>query len=341
MEILVTGCAGFIGYRTVDMLLGKGHTVTGIDNLNDYYDPALKTARLAQLGIDMAAAAGQDGFRTTPDGRFRFAVADISRKEELLAATEKGNFDKICHLAAQAGVRYNIENPQAYVDSNLQGFVNILELCRSMPGVKFVYASSSSVYGNSTDIPYRETGSTDAPVSFYGATKKSNEIIAASYSSLYGIESVGLRFFTVYGPWGRPDMSPYIFVSSILEGRTINIFNHGDMSRDFTYIDDIVEGICRVLLREPATSEALRSPGSSIYNIGNSRPVQLMEFIAIIEELTGRKAVRNYMPMQAGDVHATWADTTLLSKDYGYRPSTPLAEGLARFVEWYREYHNI
>ncbi|MCD8100966.1 MAG: NAD-dependent epimerase/dehydratase family protein [Alistipes sp.] len=341
MEILVTGCAGFIGHRTVGMLLEQGHTVTGVDNLNDYYDPALKAARLADLGIDMAADAGGDGFRRTADGRLRFMVADVADREQLLAATAGRDFDKVCHLAAQAGVRYSIENPQAYVDANLQGFFNILELCRNRPGVKLVYASSSSVYGNSTEIPYRETNRTDAPVSFYGATKKSNEVLAASYASLYGMETVGLRFFTVYGPWGRPDMAPFLFASSILKGRTINIFNNGDMSRDFTYVDDIAEGVCRVLTSRPATGDAVQSPNVSIYNIGNSQPVKLMEFISIIEKLTGREAIRNYMPMQPGDVHATWADTSLLHRDYGYHPSTPLETGLARFITWYRGYFDI
>lgn len=327
--------------RTAQKLIDLGHSVIGLDNLNDYYDPALKAARLRQLGIDPDSPCEGDGYRRSADGRFRFARVDVGVRSELEAATGGLSFDAVCHLAAQAGVRYSIENPQAYVDSNLQGFANILELVRARKGVKLVYASSSSVYGNSTEIPYRETNRTDSPVSFYGATKKCNEVMAASYASLYGIETVGLRFFTVYGPWGRPDMAPFLFTSAILDGRTIDVFNNGDMSRDFTFVDDIADGVCLVVTRRPATAEAIQSPNASIYNIGNSRPVNLMDFIGTIEELTGRKAVRNYLPMQPGDVNATWADTTLLEKDYGYAPSTPLETGLARFVEWYRGYYGI
>lgn len=337
----MTGAAGFIGYRTVRQLVGAGHTVTGIDNLNDYYDPSLKVARLARLGIDMGSPADGNGYRISPDGRFRYKTADIAEEAEFEDVVKGVSIDAICHLAAQAGVRYSIENPQAYAHSNLKGFLNMLELARGRKGVKFVYASSSSVYGNSTDIPYRESNRTDSPVSFYGATKKSNEVMAASYASLYGMESVGLRFFTVYGPWGRPDMSPMIFASAILEGRPIDIFNNGDMSRDFTFIDDIAEGVCRVLTRRPATASAVLSPGSSIYNIGNSHPVKLLDFICCIERITGRKAIRNYLPMQSGDVNATWADTSLLEKDYGYRPATPLEEGMEKFIAWYRGYYGV
>ncbi|MCD8072146.1 MAG: NAD-dependent epimerase/dehydratase family protein [Alistipes sp.] len=341
MDIFLTGAAGFIGYRTVRKLVGAGHTVTGIDNLNDYYDPSLKVARLARLGIDMARPARSDGYRISPDGKFRYKTVDIGLQPQLEAAVEGIAIDAICHLAAQAGVRYSIENPRAYEHSNVNGFLNMLELARGRQGVKLVYASSSSVYGNSPDIPYHESDRTDSPVSFYGATKKANEVMAASYSSLYGIESVGLRFFTVYGPWGRPDMSPMLSAWAKFEGRPVNILKNGHMSREFTFIHEIPEGVARVVTCRPATDQALSSPNSSIYNIGNSSPVRLLDFISCIERITGREAIRNYLPMQPGDVKATWADTTLLEKDYGYRPSTPLEQGMERFIAWYRVFYGV
>ncbi len=333
MKILVTGCAGFIGFHLTRRLLGDGHTVVGIDNLNDYYDPGLKAARLRELGVD-TQKIGYDAPATT--GGFTFIAADIEDADLYGLHLNGHQFDLVCHLAAQAGVRYSIDNPAQYVSSNLVGFFNILEYCRHNPVRRLVYASSSSVYGNNDSIPYRESDPTDSPRSFYGATKKANEAMAFSYSSLYGIEAVGLRFFTVYGPWGRPDMAPFLFTSAVLEGRPIDVFNNGEMMRDFTYVDDIVEGVCRVLLDQP------RNPSPEkhrIYNIGNSQPVGLGDFIATIERLAGRSAEKRYLPMQPGDVVRTWADTTRLREDYGYAPSTPLETGLGRFVEWYRKYY--
>lgn len=334
MKILVTGCAGFIGFHLTRRLLNEGHTVVGIDNLNDYYSPALKAARMLMLGIDVAAT---DHGTDIGCGAFTFIKADIA-DDSLYADRLNGRtFDAVCHLAAQAGVRYSIDNPRAYISSNITGFFNMLEYCRRNPSGRFVFASSSSVYGNSAAIPYREEGCTDRPVSLYGATKKADEVMAYSYSSLYGIETVGLRFFTVYGPWGRPDMAPFIFTRAILEGTPIDVFNNGEMTRDFTYIDDIMEGICAVLLREPAVDKN----DYHIYNIGNSNPVNLNDFIALIERLSGRAAVVRRLPMQPGDVRATWADTSRLRADYGYAPSTPLETGLRAFVEWFREYYGI
>lgn len=339
MKILVTGCAGFIGYHLTEKLLREGHTVFGIDNVNDYYDISLKWARLSRLGIDRS---GIDDENTAAQGRerFTFAKIDISDKSELDIYIGEEHFDAVCHLAAQAGVRYSITNPQAYVSANLQGFFNMLEYCRSNPVKRFVYASSSSVYGNSTEIPYKENNRTDFPVSFYGATKKTNEVMAHSYSSLYGINTIGLRFFTVYGPWGRPDMAPFLFTDAILGGREIKVFNNGKLSRDFTYVGDIIEGVYLVLTKEPQTKKALQSDNFSIYNIGNSKPVELKSFISTIEKIAGTEAKKEYLPMQQGDVKATWADTALLENDYGYKPDTSLDKGLAEFIKWFREFYN-
>lgn len=338
MKILVTGCAGFIGYHLTAKLLKEGHTVFGIDNINHYYDTNLKWARLAQLGIDRSGI-NENNIAAQGVERFTFAKIDVADKAALEIYIGSEHFDAVCHLAAQAGVRYSITNPQAYVSANLQGFFNMLEYCRANPTRKFVYASSSSVYGNSTDIPYKEINRTDFPESFYGATKKSNEIMAHSYSALYGINTIGLRFFTVYGPWGRPDMAPFLFTKAILGGKPIDVFNNGHLSRDFTYVDDIVEGVYLVLTKDPATKKAEQSKNFSIYNIGNSKPVELKDFIDTIERLSGNKAEKNYLPMQQGDVKATWADTSLLQKDYGYKPDTPLEKGLGAFVEWYKDFY--
>lgn len=332
MRVLITGCAGFIGFHVTRRLLNEGHSVVGVDNLNDYYSPALKAARMNVLGVDVAGLACG---ATVERELFTFIKADVTDETLYTDYLNQRTFDAVCHLAAQAGVRYSIDNPRAYISSNVTGFFNMLEYCRRNPDMRFVFASSSSVYGNSTAIPYREDSCTDMPVSLYGATKKADEVMAYSYSSLYGIEAVGLRFFTVYGPWGRPDMAPFIFTKAILEGLPVNVFNGGDMMRDFTYIDDIVEGICAVLLREPAVDMG----AYRIYNIGNSRPVSLNDFIALIEKLSGRAAVIRYLPMQPGDVKATWADTSRLRADYGYAPSTPLEAGLRAFIEWYRDYY--
>lgn len=338
MKILVTGCAGFIGFHLTRKLLECGHRVTGIDDLNDYYDPELKRARLAQFGVDAAKLDPESP--AVQSGSFTFIYIGIEDKEQFDIFTADEDFDVVVHLAAQAGVRYSMENPQAYVTSNLQGFFNVMEYCRANPKCRFVFASSSSVYGNNDQVPYKETERTDFPVSFYGATKKAGEVLAASYASLYGIDTVGLRFFTVYGPWGRPDMAPFIFTKAILKGEPIDVFNHGEMWRDFTYVDDIVAGVLRVVESAPATREAYQSDNFRIYNIGNSKPVKLDDFIATVERVAGRKAHRHARPMQPGDVLRTWADTTLLGRDFGYKPGTPLEKGLSEFVKWYTDFYN-
>ena len=311
MKVLVTGAAGFIGFHLVQRLLGRGDEVVGIDNLNDYYPVVLKEARLAQVSGD----------------RFRFIRMDLADREALPALFAAEHFDAVVNLAAQAGVRYSIENPWAYVESNLVGFVNVLECCRHYPVRHLVYASSSSVYGGNEKTPFSEEDRVDDPVSLYAATKKSDELLAGCYSRLYGIPATGLRFFTVYGPWGRPDMSPMLFASAILAGKPIKVFNHGDMLRDFTYIDDIVEGVVRVLDKVPA--------GHALYNIGCSQPVRLMDFIAELERALGREAEKQLLPMQPGDVYQTCADTSKLERELGYKPGVTLREGIGRFVEWY------
>jgi UDP-glucuronate 4-epimerase len=321
LKVLITGAAGFIGMFVAERLLARGDEVIGIDNLNDYYDVALKEARLARLA---------------PNPGFRFVRLDLADRDGMatLFAAEKP--DAVINLAAQAGVRYSLKNPHAYADSNLLGFVNVLEGCRH-GGVKhLVYASSSSVYGGNTKVPFAETDNVDHPVSLYAATKKANELMAYSYSHLYAIPSTGLRFFTVYGPWGRPDMAYFSFTKAILAGKPIDVFNHGDMRRDFTYIDDIAEGVVRVLDRQPDGE-----PPHRLYNIGNHQPVELMTFIDILERELGRKAIRNFLPMQDGDVPQTYADTAALQQDVGFAPATPLDEGLKRFVAWYRDYYRV
>lgn len=317
MKVLVTGAAGFIGFHLSRRLLDRGDEVVGIDNLNDYYPVVLKEARLAEL---------------SPYEKFRFIRMDISDREALPALFGAEKFDCVVNLAAQAGVRYSIENPWAYVDSNLVGFVNILECCRHFPVGHLVYASSSSVYGGNEKTPFSEEDKVDSPVSLYAATKKADELMAACYSKLYGIPATGLRFFTVYGPWGRPDMSPVLFASAIMEGRPIKVFNNGDMMRDFTYIDDIIEGVVRVMDKAPS--------GSEVYNIGCSRPVRLMDFISEIETACGRPVEKIMMPMQPGDVYQTYADTSKLERDFGYRPGVTLHEGISKFIDWYKSDKN-
>lgn len=334
MKILVTGAAGFIGMHVAQRLLARGDTVIGIDNLNDYYDPALKRARLAQL---------------TSHTAFRFELMDIADRPAMANLFEREKFDRVVHLAAQAGVRYSLQNPHAYVDSNLVGFVNVLEGCRHNAVQHLVYASSSSVYGGNTKMPFSEEDPVDHPVSLYAATKKANELMAHSYSHLYGLPTTGLRYFTVYGPWGRPDMSPWLFTSAVLEGRTIDVFNHGKMQRDFTYIDDIAECTLRVLdhiaMPNPAFDVQVPDAASSyapfkVYNIGNHTPVELMTFIHTIENTLGKVAQKNYLPMQAGDVVATYADVSALNADTGFEPKTNLAHGIANWVTWYQAYIN-
>lgn len=337
MKVLVTGAAGFIGFHTINRLAERGDEVVGLDNINDYYAVELKYARLEAAGIAREEAPQPQRMvqsRVWPG--YRFVRADLTDKAFLDALFAAEEFDAVINLAAQAGVRYSIENPYAYIQSNINGFLNILEACRHYPVQHLVYASSSSVYGLNDKIPYAESDMTDRPVSLYAATKKSNELMAHAYSKLYGIPATGLRFFTVYGPWGRPDMSPSLFLSAILEGRPIRIFNHGDMYRDFTYIDDIVTGVCAVLDRAPAANaDGVRA---AVYNIGNSEPVALMDFIGAIERAAGCEAVKEFLPMQPGDVYRTYADTSALERDFGYRPSTPLQEGINRFYSWYQHY---
>ncbi len=333
MKILVTGAAGFIGMHTSERLLARGDEVVGLDNLNDYYDPRLKENRLARL---------------EPHAGFRFVRMDVADRAgmERLFATEK--FDRVIHLAAQAGVRYSLQNPHAYIDSNIVGFTNILEGCRHGKVQHLVYASSSSVYGGNTNMPFSEHDSVDHPVSLYAATKKANELMAHTYSHLYGLPTTGLRFFTVYGPWGRPDMALFLFTKAMLENRPIDVFNHGKMRRDFTYIDDIVEGVLRTLDRVAAPDPAFDShnpdPARSsapyrIFNIGNNNPVELMAFIEAIEQALGKTAEKNFLPLQDGDVPATYANTAELDAWVGFAPATGVSVGVGRFVQWYREYY--
>ena len=335
MKILVTGAAGFIGMYTAQRLLERGDEVVGIDNLNDYYAVSLKTDRLNTL-------KDQPGFRF-----IELDLADRSGMDQLFA-DEK--FDKVVNLAAQAGVRYSLQNPRAYADSNLLGFVNILEGCRHNGVRHLVYASSSSVYGGNRKMPFSEHDSVDHPVSLYAATKKANELMAHSYSHLYNLPTTGLRFFTVYGPWGRPDMAPFLFADAILHDQPIKVFNHDNMQRDFTYIDDIVEGVIRALDRDATVDTAYdpisADPASSnvpyrVFNIGNSDPVPLMDFIGALEQAIGKTAEKIYLPMQDGDVPATYADTSLLDQWVGFAPATPIQAGVDRFVAWYRDYYQL
>ena len=335
LKVLVTGAAGFIGMHTALRLLRRGDSVVGIDNLNDYYDVGLKRARLEQL-------IGQ--------GDFRFVHLDISDRTAMADLFAREGFERVIHLAAQAGVRYSLVNPQAYADSNLIGFLTILEGCRHQSVGHLVYASSSSVYGGNTRMPFSERDNVDHPVSLYAATKKANELMAHTYSHLYRLPATGLRFFTVYGPWGRPDMAAFLFTRAILEGRPIDVFNHGKMQRDFTYVDDIVAAVVRVCDRPPAADDAFDAthpdPATSnapyrVFNIGNHQPVPLMEFIGCLERELGRPAEKRLLPMQPGDVPATCADTSALARWIDFSPDTPLAEGIARFVQWYRDYYRI
>ena len=335
MKILVTGAAGFIGMHVAERLLAAGVEVVGIDNLNDYYDVRLKEARLERL----RKHAG-----------FRFEKLDIADEEGVRSLFSREPFARVIHLAAQAGVRYSLQNPQVYVRSNLAGFVNILEGCRHNKVGHLVYASSSSVYGGNTRLPFSEHDNVDHPVSLYAATKKSDELMAHAYSHLYGLPATGLRFFTVYGPWGRPDMALFLFTRAILAGEPIKVFNHGRMQRDFTYIDDIAEGVVRITERpaqsSPAFDAAMPDPATSwaphrLYNIGNHRPVGLMDYIEAIERCLGKKAEKNFLPMQAGDVAATHADIGELQQAVGFAPRTTVDEGVRRFVEWYRGYYHV
>jgi UDP-glucuronate 4-epimerase len=333
--VLITGAAGFIGFHLSQKLLARGNKVIGIDNLNDYYDPRLKQARLDQL---------------ENQANFEFYKLDLVDRTGIADLFARCQFEKVVNLAAQAGVRYSLKNPHAYVDSNLVGFVNILEGCRHSNVKHLVFASSSSVYGANTKIPFSTHDNVDHPVSLYAASKKANELMAHTYSHLYGLPTTGLRFFTVYGPWGRPDMALFMFTKAILEGRPIDVFNYGQMRRDFTYIDDIVEGVIRVLDKipqpNPPSLGSVLAPGTSyapykIYNIGNNQPVELTDFIQVIENHLGKKAEKNLLPLQPGDVPETYADIEELEKDIGFKPSTSIEVGISNFLEWYRAYYKI
>jgi UDP-glucuronate 4-epimerase len=335
MKMLVTGAAGFIGFHTARKLLGRGDEVVGIDNMNSYYDPALKAARLNLL-------------EQYPN--FRFLRVDIADRAAIETIFNRERFQRVVHLAAQAGVRHSIEHPHAYIDSNITGYLHIIEGCRRTGVEHLVYASTSSVYGANTKMPFSVHESVDHPLTLYAATKKANELMAHSYSHLYGLPTTGLRFFTVYGPWGRPDMALFLFTQSILEGRPIDVFNFGHHKRDFTYVDDIVQGVVAAMDRiaepNPAWDSANPDPATSrgpyrIYNIGNGQPVELLQYISILEKCLNKTAIKNLLPLQLGDVSESWADVTALARDIGYRPSTPVAEGIARFVEWYLAYYEV
>lgn len=332
-RVLVTGSAGFIGFHLSNALINRGDSVTGIDNLNGYYDVKLKQARLSQL---------------EKDSNFRFIKGGIENREMMQHIFKEGSFDVVVNLAAQPGVRYSLKNPYSYIDSNIVGFTNILEGCRHFNVKHLVFASSSSIYGTNAKIPFSVSHNVDHPVSLYAASKKANELMAHTYAHLYGLPCTGLRFFTVYGPWGRPDMAYFSFTKAIIEGRPIDVFNYGDMKRDFTYIDDIVGGVVRVMNRIPQPNHSWDrnnpTPGSSyapykLYNIGNNKPVQLLRFIEVLEQNLGKKAKMNMLPMQPGDVPITYADVEDLTKDVGFKPATTIDEGIEKFVEWYRTYY--
>jgi len=339
MKVLVTGAAGFIGAHVAISLLQRGDQVVGIDNLNDYYDVSLKEARLKHIA-DQRAGSG---------AAFRFERLDVADRQALETLMARDKFDRVVHLAAQAGVRYSLENPHAYIEANIVGFMNILEGCRHNGIEHLVYASSSSVYGANRSLPFSVHDNVDHPLSLYAASKKANELMAHTYSHLYRLPTTGLRFFTVYGPWGRPDMALFTFTRSILAGKPINVFNYGKHRRDFTYIDDIVEGVVRVLDRAAPANPDWRGeapdPGTSsapwrVYNIGNSQPVELLQYIEALEQALGAKANMNLLPLQPGDVEDTFADVDALVQDIGYRPNTPVVDGIARFVNWYKAFYN-
>lgn len=347
MKILVTGSAGFIGYHLAKRLVQEGHEVVGLDNLNNYYDVKLKLDRLQDAGIDSQHIAYNEPVASKKHKNYTFIQLGIEDAANLERLFFKYQFDQVCHLAAQAGVRYSIKHPEAYIQSNIVGFFNILESCRHHTVKHLIFASSSSVYGDNQTVPFRVEDPTDAPISFYAATKKSNELMAHTYSHLYQIPMTGLRFFTVYGPWGRPDMAYSLFTKAILEGQPIKVFNDGKLSRDFTYVDDIVEGIVRILAAPPTANCQLSTANSKysptapyrLYNIGNSEPTSLMDFITAIEAELGIEAKKEYLPMQPGDVETTYADVMDLMQDFDYQPNTSVREGIAKFVRWYLVYH--
>jgi len=348
LKILVTGTAGFIGFHLAKKLLERGDEVIGIDNINDYYDVNLKYGRLRELGIAQKSIEESSLVRSRKYKKHHFYKIDLANREAIDRLFKEEQFDAVMNLAAQAGVRYSLENPHAYIQSNIVGFLNILEGCRNYGVKNLAYASSSSVYGLNSSQPFKTTDKTEHQVSLYAATKKSNEMMAHTYSHLYGIQATGLRFFTVYGPWGRPDMAPMLFTDAILNDRAINVFNNGKMSRDFTYIDDIVDGIVKVIDNpaKPNRDWDSNNPDIStssapyrLYNIGNNAPVALMEFIETLEKEIGKEAKKRFMPMQDGDVVSTYADVSGLIEEFGYKPDTTLADGIREFVKWYREFY--
>lgn len=339
MKILVTGAAGFIGFHVAEALVKRGHDVVGIDNINDYYDVSLKYARLSELGIDLKKLdSNQEDLQLAKSSKYEyffFLKLDITNLKSLERLFKEQEFTCVINLAAQAGVRYSIENPHAYIQSNVVGFLNILECCRLQKVDHLIYASSSSVYGDRSKVPFSEDEKVDSPISLYAATKKSNELMAHSYSHLYDFSTTGLRFFTVYGPWGRPDMAPMLFADAISKELAIDVFNDGNMQRDFTYVDDVVDGVVKLTqqLKKDKASKA------EIFNIGNSKPINLMDFIGGLEKKMGKKAIKNFRPMQDGDVKITYADATKLQKTIGYKPITELNVGLNKFVTWFKEYY--
>jgi UDP-glucuronate 4-epimerase len=349
-KVLITGTAGFIGFHLARKLVELGYQVTGLDIINDYYDVELKYDRLELAGISRNSIAYNQTVKSSLSENYQFIKLKLEDREALLQLFAESRFDVVVNLAAQAGVRYSLSHPQAYIDSNITGFLNVLEACRHYPVENLIYASSSSVYGLNKNMPFSVKSNVDHPVSLYAASKKSNELMAHTYSHLFGVPTIGLRFFTVYGPWGRPDMALFIFTKAILAGEPIQVFNHGKMERDFTYVDDIVGGIERMVRNphlkgegwDPASPDpSFSSAPYKIHNIGNSSPVRLTSFIEAIETALGKKAEWKMMPIQPGDVERTWADVSTLQADYNYNPNTPVETGIQRFVEWYREYYKI
>ncbi len=332
MKILVTGTAGFIGFHLVKRLVQNNFHVIGLDNINDYYDVRLKYGRLKETGIEKEQINYGELTQSSKYENYRFIKLNLEDKEKLDKLFEEEKFDIVCNLAAQAGVRYSLTHPYSYINSNILGFINILEASKNNEIEHLFYASSSSVYGANKEIPFKESDKVDQPVSLYAATKKADELFAHTYSHLYNLKTTGLRFFTVYGPWGRPDMALFKFVKAMLNNQPIDVYNFGDMKRDFTYIDDIIEGVYKIIVLNKDRKEAYK-----IYNIGNSKPVNLMDFIKAIEKALGKKAKKNFLPMQPGDVPSTYADVSELIKDFNYKPSTSVEEGVRKFVEWYKE----
>lgn len=336
MHVLITGAAGFIGYHLCRKLSAEGTDVYGIDSLNHYYDVRLKLARLGECGIRLPSYGKECVSDRLPGYRFR--QTDLCDRDALETLFRDNRFDCVVNLAAQAGVRYSLTHPESYVESNISGFLNLLETCRTQACKRLIYASSSSVYGNSPCVPFKESDRVERPESIYAATKRTDELMAYTYSRLYGMQTIGLRFFTVYGPFGRPDMAPFLFADAILNNRPIRIFNHGDLSRDFTYVGDTVEGVARIIGRPAPVREDTPGVPAVIYNIGHGSPVRLMDFIETLEHALGRTAQKTYTGMQPGDVRRTWADTTKLNEDYGYTPSTPLEEGVRLFADWFKTF---